>query len=327
MRYMRLCLLLLLTTGVMAGGGSSDQGLKLHLSSMKKTQLAGELWDFRLRLLNSGPAPAFVEPSLLRVGLEMQVESEWIECRRSFVGTPGVRDLRWQRIDPGAEMSLPIAYYICRKDLSSANADWWDTPGIYAFRASTSHRVPPQVLERSGPAPEGANEWTLDSNILELSVSEPVGIDAQALRWAREHGHYPVSLEVANEFPSSRYAALAVWPLLTIHDGDPEQVKEYIDKGFYPGRSSVPDPSSPDGRRTVSRGTDMASWRIEHGERLLREQQNFPYERDVRLSVAVGYAVLGKKDQAMRLLNALEDEAGTPESQWATRFKTLQGWQ
>lgn len=190
-----------------------------------------------------------------------------------------------------------------------------------------SHRqMGPHELERSGPSPSGAAEWTLTSNGIALSVEEPQGVDAEALAWARKEGHHPVSVEVANEFPSSRYTARVVWQLVTIHDASPEQLKESMDRGFYPGRSSVPDPSSPDGRRAVNTGEDMARWRIEQGERLLREQRDFPYERDVRLSVALSYAAIGNEAKASQLLNAPKIETGTPESHWAARFLTLQGW-
>jgi hypothetical protein len=70
----------------------------------------------------------------------------------------------------------------------------------------------------------------------------------------------------------------------------------------------------------------MARWRIEQGERLLREQRDFPYERDVRLSVALSYAAIGNEAKASQLLNAPKIETGTPESHWAARFLTLQGW-
>jgi thioredoxin-like negative regulator of GroEL len=75
--------------------------------------------------------------------------------------------------------------------------------------------------------------------------------------------------------------------------------------------------------------TRARTWRagaFEQGERLLREQQNSPYERDVRLSVAVSYVVLGRKDKAARLLKALVGDKGTLEGRWAERFLALQGW-
>lgn len=70
----------------------------------------------------------------------------------------------------------------------------------------------------------------------------------------------------------------------------------------------------------------MARWRVEHGERLLREQKDFPYERDIRLSVAVGHAALGSKEKSQEMLRLLAGEKETVEGEWAQRFLVLQGW-
>ena len=284
--------------------------------------------DLRLLLRNSGTDAADVERGFLRVSLEIKMGGDWVDCRLPYAREGGVRQVEWQRIEPGAAIELQVNNYLCRKKPEgSTEADWWETPGDYTFRASVSQRIPEHALERSGPAPQGASEWTLESNLVEVVVREPVGVDAEALAWARENGHHPVSIEVEGKFPTSYYGALMVWQRLTLHDGTPEQIADSIQKGFYPGRYSIPDASSHEGQRTVSAGEEMARWRIEHGERLLREQPDFPHEREVRLSVAVSYAALGQKDQAMRLLNAIRNGTGTPESQWASRFLTLQGWQ
>jgi len=330
----RICInLLVCVVGmlVVTGATRNAQGLELRLESVREAQLVGEPSDIRLFLVNKGPEPALIDRAFLQLNIEMEMGGEWLACgQQQFAILPGVREkAEWQRIEPGGELLIGLGGFWCPEDAGPASRgrSWRERPGDYKLRVEASHRVPAQALEQIGPAPDGANEWTLRSKVIAIAVNEPTGIDAEALGWAREHGHDPAfSVEVANAFPDSRYADWAVWKLLSIHGGKPEQLKEAMERGFYPGWNSVPDPSSPDGRRTVNAGEDMARWRIEQGERLLRKG-NFPYARDVRLSVAVSYAAIGNKEKAVQLLNSLKSETGTPESQWAAGFLALQGWQ
>ena len=330
MRYLLAGLALVLPVVNLVGAANSAPELELRLASMKGTQLPGEQVDLRAVLLNRGGAPAYFERNLLDSRIQLEINGEWTDCRPTLTILRGVvPDPRWQRIDPGDEALVGLGAFSCRDDslAGTNNRDWSEVPGDYTLRVIMSHRMlEPHELERSGPAPEGAQAWTIASKVINLSVDEPSGVDAEALEWARENGHSPVSVEVATKFPTSRYGALVVWRLLTIRDGDPEQLKDSMAKGLYPGRSSVPDPSSPNGQRVVNAGEDMARWRIEHGERLLREQPAFPYERDVRLSIAVSYAVVGNKEKATQLLKALAKQEAVPESVWARRFLALQGW-
>lgn len=317
----------LFSTGLLAGSADT-QGLEIRYSSLKRTQLAGEPTDLRLFLVNGGAAPAHVARCFLTNDIRMEIEGEWVECVR-WQGTPGVPDVEWQQVDPGAQVLIGgRELFWCPKDAGPASnrRDWREVAGNYKLQVEVSHRIPSDEVARTGPPPDGAREWTLRSNIIDIAVKEPYGIDAEALQWARQHGHAPISVQVANQFPSSRYAALTVWWSLTTVNTDPEHTRSLIAKGLYPGSNSVPDPGSPNGWRSVNKGEDMARWRIEQGERLLREQQDFPYERDVRLSIAVSYAVLGNKEKATQLLRALAKEARVPESPWAERFLALQGW-
>lgn len=330
MKYVIASLVFMLSTALFAAGAEDSHGPELRLVATKTTQLVGETPDVQLFLLNNSTAPIYVDQGFLRTSIEMKIDDDWVNCGQMTRGTPGVRtEAQWNRIDPDAELLIGIGSYWCPEDAGpvSQGRDWTENSGTYQLQVEVSHRIPADALSRIGPAPDGARVWTLRSNIVEVSVDDPVGIDEQAFRWAQEHGHSPLSVEVANNFPSSRYGALVVWQSLTIHDGSPEHIKDFVEKGFYPGRSSVPDASSPNGRRSVSAGEDMARWRIEQGERLLREQENFPYEQDVRLSVAVSYAAVGEKDKATELLQELKSEEGSRESRWAEHFLTLQGWQ
>lgn len=318
----------------LCGAAESAPELALHLVSMKTDHLPDEQADFRLTFVNVGSTPVDVERALLNVGMQIQVDGEWIDCRPTLQVCPGViTEFDWRRIGPGDHLTLGAGQfgYRCLSDGSvrgPRSRDWQSIPGDYLLRSTGTHRLPSSnEIERLGSAPDGARAWSLKSNAVSVSVAEPTGVDAEALGWARDHRHHPVSVEVEHQFPTSYYAALMVGQRLTLHGGTPEQVADSIAQGSYPGRYSIPDASSPAGQRSASAGEEMARWRIEHGERLLREQPDFPREREVRLSVAVSYAALGKKDQALHLLNAIRNETGTRESHWASRFLTLQGWQ
>ncbi len=327
-----IALTYVLVTALPAGAVHGSEELELRLVSTRRTQLCGEPSDVRLFLVNGGAAKVYVDRAFLGpLHIEMEMKGEWVECAQTQLAIlPGVRAMaQWQQIEPGAELLIGVGGFWCPRDAGpvSRGRDWREIPGDYKLRVEASHRIDPVDLERTGPAPAGAGDWTLRSRIVDVSVEEPTGVDAEAFRWAKEHGHAPVSVEVANEFPSSYYAAFLTWQLLlTIRDSDPEYVKGGIEKGQYPPWRSVPDPTGSNGWRSVSKGEDMARWRIEQGERLLREHPDFPYGRDVRLSVAVSYAVLAQREHATRLLRALAGEKGSPEGQWAERFLALQGW-
>jgi len=329
MKYALASVVLAMLPSLCASIAESPHELELRLVATKKTQLVGEAPDVHLFLVNRSTVPIYVDKGFLTTSIEMRRNDKWEDCGQMSRGTPGVRtEPRWDRVGPGAELLIGIGSYWCPEDAGpiSRKKDWTEIPGEYQLKVEVSHRILAHAVERVGPPPGEAADWTLQSNIVGVSVEEPQGIDGKAFRWARRHGYHPLSVEVANEFPSSRYGALVVWKSLSIVDGDPSQIAEYLDKGFYPGRGSVPDPSSPDGQRIIDAGEDMARWRIEQGERLLLEKRTSPYDRDVRLSVAVSYTAIGEKDKATRLLEALASDTGTPESEWAERFLIVQGW-
>jgi len=157
-------------------------------------------------------------------------------------------------------------------------------------------------------------------------VLEPTGVNAEAFAWARENGRDPVSIEVVNRFPTSRYATIVNYRRLLITKGDPNEVVRLMDKKLYPMPLSVPDPKSPDGWRKIPSSEEMAQWQLECGETLLRNDPEFPYLREVRLSMAVSYAALGLRTQATRTLKDLAKETGTEEAEWASKFLGLKGW-
>lgn len=330
MKRLVTALLFFLLTELLAARAEALEGLTLRLVAKSGTQLVGDAADLRLLLANEGATSAYVDRGFLDLHIEVEMMDVWVTCGQMHRGTPGVRtEAQWQRIDPGAELLIGLkGGYWCPEDAGPvySGRDWREVPGDYKLRVDVSHVILPHELERVGPAPDGARDWTLRSNVVEISVKDPVGIDAEALRWARQQKDSPVSIEVANKFPESRYAALLIGRRMTIGDAQPEYVKGLIEKGGYPPLDSVPDPSFPNGWRSINTAEEMARWLIDQGESLLRNQQGFPYERDVRLAVALSYAAIGNKEKSTELLNAIKSEKGTPEGQWAARFLALQGW-
>ena len=123
MRCVAYCLICFsLSTSLAFGEEANTQGLEVQLTSIRETLLVGELSnDMHLVLINNGTVPVFVEPGFLDIHLEIEVKGEWVYCHPPFIVTPGVRqDLQWHRIDPGAQMGLPIGHYMCRKDTNSS---------------------------------------------------------------------------------------------------------------------------------------------------------------------------------------------------------------
>jgi hypothetical protein len=304
--------------------------LELHLVSAKRSQIVGEPADLRLFLVNKGSATVNVAAALQTYDhIQLEINKQWVECAIASRGTAGVPEVEWQQIKPAAQLSVALPGFYCPEDAGpiSNGKDWREIAGDYRVRVEISYQaVPSYVTERAGPPPEGAFQGTISSDIVDIAVTQPLGVDAEALRWARENRHDPVSTQVASQFPTSRYAALLEWQYISIGSREPEYVKTFSEKGLYPDWRSVPDGSSAEGQRAVNAGKDMARWRVDEGERILREQKRFPYERGVRLSVGVSYAILGEKDKAKRILKALATEETTPEAEWAISYLTLQGW-
>src|SRR5207249_815074 len=93
--------------------------------------------------------------------------------------------------------------------------------------------------------------------IVSIDVSEPSGVDAQALTWAREHDDSPLSWSAVKVFPSSYYAALALLPYIDIGKAVPGKVKTEIERGRFLAWGSVPDSDTPDGWASLS-GSELA---------------------------------------------------------------------
>ena len=97
-----------------------------------------------------------------------------------------------------------------------------------------------------------------------------------------------------------------------------------IGQGRFLATIPVPDPSSPDGWTSLA-GRDLALWRIEHAERVLREHPDFPYAGQLRLAIGVNNIALGKKDAGKTTLRDLAAHSQTEVGQWARRYLTVEG--
>jgi hypothetical protein len=154
----------------------------------------------------------------------------------------------------------------------------------------------------------------LESNVLELRIKEPVGIDAEALAWAKGS---PMRIELLGKFPTSEYAAFFIYGhSARIDKADPAKVRSVMDRGLYPGSNSVP---GRDGWQSLT-SEGVARWQIEWGELILREHVRFPFRDEIRVSVALARMSLGEKAAGLEALNAVAEKGRAEAAAWARAF-------
>ena len=305
-------------------------GIELRLETTKPELIAGEPADLRLVLGNDGVDPVYVTEPLFRYG-NIQVSSglEWYDCHVEQFGTPCVIASEWLPVDPQGQLPLGLPIFACTPDGTVADTlftDWRAVPGQYRLRVRWSHRPSAGSFARGHEPPDNALDGSFQSNEVVVTVLNPTGVNAEAFAWAKENHLDPVSIEVVNHFPTSRYATIVNYRNLLITNSDPSEIVRLMDKKLYPLPLSVPDPKSRDGWRTPPGSEEMARWQLECGEKLLRDDPDFPYLREVRLSMAVSYAALGLRTQSTRILKEIAEETGTEEGEWASKFLALKGW-
>jgi hypothetical protein len=125
-------------------------------------------------------------------------------------------------------------------------------------------------------------------------------------------------------FPSSYYAALALLPYIDIGRWDPNKLRAEIDRKRFLAWGSVPDSDTPDGWASLS-GPELAAWRIERAERILREHPKAPFAKWLVLAVGVNQVAAGQEGNGRTLLGQLAVHPETPEGEWAKRFLNAQG--
>jgi hypothetical protein len=313
---------LVVATAFLATGWAFGAGVDLELRSAKPQQLALEPVDLQLLLVNHGAGPVSVvlqSASLPR--LRIQTNDGWLNCKSSLAVCAGVSEHRWTRMAPGAEVRLGPLPDICPSRMGETHRevkDWVGIPGHYVFQAET-RLAGPAELPDGVATPNDAFTGALTSNLLSIDVNEPSGVDAQSLTWAREHNDSPLSWSAVKLFPSSYYAALALLPYIDIGKADPGKVKTEIERGRFLAWGSVPDSDTPDGWASLS-GSELAGWRIERAERILRDHPKAPFAQWLKLAIGVNQIAAGKGSDGRKHLRQLANRPETPEGAWAKEF-------
>jgi len=207
-------------------------------------------------------------------------------------------------------LAVPASRCLCRENFSSQPcADWTERPGTYRLRVTLAPYT-------DVDAPPGALGETLQSNVVEIRVKEPAGLDAEAIAWAKGS---PMKVGVLKAFPSSEYAALFWFGNVRLSSMDPDKTRVLVDSGRYPGPNSVPDPSSDTGWRDLD-SEGVARWQAQWGERVLREHPQFAYHDEVKLIVALANMSLGNKEEGLRAVGEIAQKQGTAAAVWSGAF-------
>ncbi|MBZ5639191.1 MAG: hypothetical protein LAO51_10630 [Acidobacteriia bacterium] len=318
---------LVVAIAFLATGWAFGAGVDLELRSATAQQLVLEPPDLHLVLVNHGAEPVSIAlSSASRPRLRIQTDDGWFDCKSSLAVCPGVSAVPWTRIQHGAEVELGPLPLLCPSaavDAHGAVKEWVEVPARYRFQAETRLAVPAQSAGGTA-APDNAFTGALTSTIVSIDVNEPSGVDAQALSWAREHNDTPMSWAAVRLFPGSRYAALALLPYIDIGKSDPSRVRTIIERGQFLSWGSVPDSDTPDGWASLS-GAELANWRIERAERILRNHPNLPSAGQLRLAIGVNQIASGKGNEGRKLLRQLASHTDTREGAWAKEFLGIDG--
>jgi hypothetical protein len=318
---------LVVTIAFLATGWAFGAGVDLELRSTKPQQLALEPVDLQLFLVNHGAGPVSVNFQSASVPrLRILTSDGWLDCTSSLAVCAGVSEHPWTRMAPSAEVRLGPLPGMCPSRAGETHQgvkDWVGIPGHYAFQAETRLAGPAELPDGIA-TPDDAFTGVLTSNIVSIDVNEPSGVDAQALTWARERNNSPLSWPAVKLFPSSYYAALALLPYIDIGKADPGKVKTEIEVGRFLAWGSVPDSDTPDGWASLS-GAELAGWRIERAERILRDHPKAPFVGWLRLAIGVNQVAAGKGSDGRKLLRQLASHPEGPEGEWAKRFLGAEG--
>ena len=306
----------------LASGWVFGAGVDLELRSAKAQQLVLEPIDLHLVLVNHGAGTVSIalgSSSFPR--LRIQTDDRWLDCRSDLAIDRGASTDPWTRIEHGAEVPLGPLPLLCPSaavDGHGAVKEWVEVAARYRFQGEIRLEAPGHSADENA-APGTAFTGVLTSNIVSIDVNEPSGVDAQALTWAREHNDSPLSWPSVKLFPSSYYSALALLPYIDIGKSDPGKVKTEIERGRFLAWGSVPDSDTPDGWASLS-GSELAGWRIERAERILRDHPKAPFAGWLKLAIAVNQIAAGKGSDGGKLLRQLADRPETPEGAWAKKF-------
>jgi hypothetical protein len=235
----------------------------------------------------------------------------------------GTGTVKWEEIEAGGERAIPVPATRCLCDgkvPTDMCREWTDVPGRYRLKAMVSTDASDESSPNSTPA--GALRSSLESPPVEIVVRQPTGADAKVISWT--NGFSPLTLMVLQDFPTSEYAALVWYGSLRLDTADPVKTRSLIERHLYPGPNSVPDPTSPDGWRSLD-SDGVARWQIAWGERVLREHPSFPYRDEVGVLVALSQMSLGMKEEARKTLDAVAAHANPAAGRWSKSFLAASG--
>ncbi|HTG84900.1 MAG TPA: hypothetical protein VL853_08810, partial [Gemmatimonadales bacterium] len=184
--------------------------MSLELRTSKPALLVAEPYDLRLTLVNHGSGSIAVARTFYSYAKILLItEDGQVECESGNPGVKGAAEVNWEVIAPRAELALglPAFQCLCKGDHSAGCQDWLYRPGIYKLRVVFAHHPNDAgVAAATATPPQGVVDATLESNLIEIRVNEPIGIDADALAWAESINEHPLSVNVINRFPSSTYS-------------------------------------------------------------------------------------------------------------------------
>ena len=301
--------IVLMTCAVLPAGAA----LELQLTTRLSEQLPYLRPDMRLEAVNVSPDPILFPNNAFRVRFFLEMEDGWGECRplRNTLPAP-LSEIDWKELGPGESIPFAIPASRCAEG-EGTWFEWANQPG--------THRVKVKITTFAHKigVPEGAFDGVLESNVVEFRIKEPVGIDAEAIEWAKGS---PMHVELLDEYPTSEYAAFFIHGYSARLDkADPAKVGSLIARGAYPGSASVPDR---DGWRSLS-SEDVARWQIEWGQRILREHPEFPFRDEIRTSVALAQMSLGNRTEARKTLNEIAKRGSTRAAVWVKAFLEVEG--
>ena len=292
--------------------------LELKFSSPMAEQLPFVYPDLRLAVENHSAIRALFPSNGVHVQVFLERGSGWVECHEAVASAQSLGGkLQWEGIEAGGQRAIPVpaTRCICYGTRSTEMChEWTDVPGLYRLKAIVSTDTGDESNSTSAPA--GAFHGSLESSPVEIVVKQPTGADAEAIAWAKGS---PMSVDVLKTFPASEYAALVWYGSVRLDTADPVKMRWLLERRLYPGPNSVPDPTSPDGWRSLD-SEGVARWQIAWGERVLREHPSFVYRDEARIVVALGKMSLGSKEEGQKTLDAVAVNEGTVAGRWSRAF-------
>lgn len=282
--------------------------LELRLTTRLPEQLPYLRPDMRLEVVNRSPDAVRFPKNAFRVGLFLETEAGWRECRPLVASTPRLlSSIDWHEISPGETFPVSIPGSRCSKG-EGTWFEWANLPG--------THRVKVVLTTYAHEAgmPAGAFDGVLESSVLEFRIKEPVGVDAEAIAWAKGS---PMNVGLLGAFPTSEYAAFFVYGKSRhIDEVEPARIRTLIERGQYPGPNSVP---GQDGWRSLN-SEGYARWQVEWGQRVLREHPNLSFRDEMRVSIALAQMSLGERKEALSTLKELAEKGEAAVAKWSSTF-------